>query len=379
MTRTISQDLEQVPDSGFSNAAASWGDAMSWDDYEMLMSRIVAPYEGKFDLCFFDYDHPARLQEHWPAHQRKQSTIRLSYTAWGDPDAPVVVCVGGIINIARRWDALGLGLAERFRVVCLDWGGRGMSAWMPTQGDYNVETYVEQLRQLVVHLGGAPVNLIGASLGGSVSMALCARHPELVKRLVLNDIGPFIPSGRRARRAQAVARHYVFRRPAELFRRMSSSTANDGPITEEELLRNTYFQTKWSAAEGGRVYRHDPRALQAYAGEAGENRLQWDEWALIDKPVLVIHGMLSDALLEETLVEMCAKPGVRVMHVPDTGHMPTLSDENQIYFIERFLADETPPGDFSCPKSFGGARHLFIDAAPSSSGEPQRAEEGSGR
>jgi hypothetical protein len=53
--------------------------------------------------------------------------------------------------------------------------------------------------------------------------------------------------------------------------------------------------------------------------------------------VLVIHGMLSDALLEPTLKRMQLKKSVTVMHVPDTGHTPVLSDRNQNYFIREWL------------------------------------------
>ena len=54
-------------------------------------------------------------------------------------------------------------------------------------------------------------------------------------------------------------------------------------------------------------------------------------------PVLLIHGMLSDALLPPTIKRMRENPKVTVMHVPDTGHTPVLSDRNQNYFIRQWL------------------------------------------
>ncbi len=337
----------------------SWGDAMTWEEFELLVDRTTVPFKDGFDLCFFNYVHPVRLQGHWPAHQRKETPIRISYTEWGHMDSPLVICVGGIANTARRWDYLAQALCDQFRVICLDWPGRGMSAWMPTQGDYTLDTNVEMMRQLMIHLDCRRAHFIGSSLGGSAAMALSARRPDLVDRLVLNDIGPHMPAERRRRRAQAVARHYVFRRPVDLFRRLGAAAKNEGPVTEDELLHNTYFQTTWSDGHGGRIYRHDPRALQAYAEEATKSIEQWPDWERIDGPVLVIHGMESDALLDETVAQMTAKPDVIAMEVPKTGHTPALSDANQIHFVRQWLLDRGPEAPFTCLLPPVTPRRLF--------------------
>lgn len=340
----------------------SWGDAMAWDDFELLVATTTKPFDDKFDLCYFDYYHPVRLQDHWPAHQRKDTPVRISYTDWGDPDAPVVVCVGGIANTARRWDYLALALSAHFRVICLDWPGRGMSGWLPTQGDYTLDANVEVLLQALDHIDCPRAHLLGSSLGGSVGMALAARFPERVDRLILNDIGPYMPAERRLRRAQAVARHYVFRRPADLFRRLGASAKNEGPVTEDELLHNTYFQTKWSDGHGGRIYRHDPRALQAYAEEARQAIDQWQDWQQLTGPVLVIRGMVSDALLDETVTQMLDRPSTSAMYVPETGHTPALSDAHQIGFVRQWLLGQGPSAPFTCLLPPGSPRHLFRTA-----------------
>jgi hypothetical protein len=57
--------------------------------------------------------------------------------------------------------------------------------------------------------------------------------------------------------------------------------------------------------------------------------------------VLVIHGMLSDALLEPTVRRMMRSENVSLMHVPDTGHTPVLSDRNQNYYIREWLTGKT--------------------------------------
>jgi len=353
-----------VPDtSAKATPSLSWRDAMSWEEFEIFVRQAVMPFEGKFRHRYFNYVHPVAFQGHWAPQHVKETAIRIAFTEWGHPDLPVLICLGGIANTARRWDYLADGLCDRYRVICLDWPGRGMSAWMPTQGDYTLDVNVEVIRQLIEFLDCGTATILGSSLGGSVAMAFCARHPGKVEKLILNDIGPFMPSERRKRRAQAVARHYVFRAPMDLFRRLGASAKNEGVLTEDELLHNTYFQTKWSDAHAGRVYHHDPRALQAYAEDAAEDIDQWRDWEGVGVPTLVIHGLMSDALLPETVEEMITKPGVTAMHVPKAGHTPALSDAFQIGCVREWLEGQSIGGTFSCLIPEETPRHFFVAAA----------------
>jgi len=314
----------------------------TWDEYMAMAKRIIERFDHEFDMSHFDYLHPVRLQR-CPMRFRKPYPVKVAYTDWGDPasNAPMVVCVGGVANTAMRFNYLAADLEAHFRVVCMDWVGRGRSGWMSDQRDYSLATYVEQLRQLIDHLGGGPVILLGSSMGGSAAIELAARHPKMVSRLILNDIGPFIPKGRRQRRSQTLARHYVFRDPADLLRKIGASQKNDGPVSDDIRFNVTFHQTKWSDEEGGRIYRHDTRALQAFRDDAQTSLDQWKLWAKVRCPVMLIHGMMSDALLPPTIRRMKETKDISIMHVPDTGHTPVLSDRNQNWFIHEWLMDRT--------------------------------------
>ena len=308
----------------------------TWDEYMAMAKRVIERFDHQFDLRHFDYMHPVRLQK-GPERFRKPYPVRVAYTEWGDRASPTVICVGGVANTAMRFNYLAADLESHFHVVCMDWVGRGRSGWMADEGDYTLATYVEQLRQLVDHLGGGPLTLLGSSMGGSAAIELAARHPRMVDRLILNDIGPFIPRERRRRRADTLARHYVFREPSDLLRRIGASQKNDGPVSDDVRFNVTFHQTKWSDEEGGRVYRHDVRALQAFRTDAQHSLDQWPLWKKIHSPVLLIHGMLSDALLAPTIERMRATANLWLMHVPDTGHTPVLSDRNQNWYIHEWL------------------------------------------
>ena len=311
----------------------------TWDEYMAVASRVVGRFYNRFRLEHFDYVHPVRLQSGSPRRFRKCYPVRVAYTDWGPRDAPVVVCCGGVANTAMRFNYLASDLSGAFRVICMDWVGRGRSAWMADERDYSLQTCAEQLHQMIEHIGAGPVTLLGSSLGGSAAIEVAARHPKLVRRLILNDIGPYIPKARRKRRGDTLARHYVFRNPAELLRRVGASQKNDGPISDDIFFNLTFHQTRWSDEEGGRVYRHDVRALQAYRRDAQEILDQWKHWDRLRCPVLLIHGMQSDALLTPTIRRMARSGSTTIIHVPDTGHTPVLADRNQIWFIRKWLLD----------------------------------------
>jgi pimeloyl-ACP methyl ester carboxylesterase len=309
----------------------------TWEEYMALAKKVVGRFHKEFELRYFEYMHPKRLQRGIPPRLKKPYPVRVAYADWGERDRPTLVCCGGVANSAMRFNYLASDLMGDFRVICMDWVGRGRSGWMVNQQDYSLDTYVEQLKQLIEHLDVGPVMLLGSSLGGSAAIELVARYPKLVSRLILNDIGPYIPKKRRKRRSETLARFYVFREPADLLRRIGASQKNDGPISDDIRFNITFHQTKWSDEDGGRVYRHDVRALQAYREDAQESLQQWHHWQKIRCPVLLIHGMLSDALQTSTIEKMKRARSIEVMHVPDTGHTPVLSDRNQSWFIRYWL------------------------------------------
>ena len=309
----------------------------NWNEYIALASQVVGRFHGQYRLGHFDYTHPTRLQQGTVHRLKRPYKVSVAYAEWGAPDAPLVICCGGVASVAMRFNYLGSDLHDSFRLVCMDWVGRGRSGWLAGESDYSLATYAEQLRQMIEHLGGGPVTVLGSSLGGSAAIEVAARHPKLIDRLILNDIGPTIPARRRKRRADTLARHYVFREPADMLRRVGASQKNDGPVSDDIRFNLTFHQTRWSDEEGGRIYRHDVRALQAYRRDAQKTLQQWEQWKKVRCPVLLIHGMQSDVLFDSTIRRMARGKQLTLMHLPDTGHAPLLADRNQIWFLRDWL------------------------------------------
>ena len=64
----------------------------------------------------------------------------------------------------------------------------------------------------------------------------------------------------------------------------------------------------------------------AYRSEAAEDLDLWRSWERLSCPVLLVHGLLSDATGEETIERMRDHADLSVIRVPETGHTPLLCD-----------------------------------------------------
>ena len=121
-----------------------------------------------------------------------QDGVRLFSRVYAAPraDAPVVLCLHGLMRNSRDFEDLASHLATRYRVIVPDVRGRGLSARDPNFSNYQIPVYINDLLRLAAGLGVPRASIIGTSMGGLMAMVLAARQPQLVARIVLNDVGP---------------------------------------------------------------------------------------------------------------------------------------------------------------------------------------------
>lgn len=117
------------------------------------------------------------------------------------PEAPSLVIAHGLYGSARNWGVIARRLSDRREVVAVDMRNHGDSPRFPVQG------YPEMAADLaeVIESLGAPVDLLGHSMGGKAAMQLALTRPELIRRLVVADIAPVAYSHDQTRNAQAMA------------------------------------------------------------------------------------------------------------------------------------------------------------------------------
>ena len=110
----------------------------------------------------------------------------LSYSEFGDPDAPPLMIVHGLYGSGRNWGVIAKRLSDAARVITIDLRNHGRS---PRTETHSYHDLAGDIAALIEHLGG-PMHIVGHSMGGKAVMVLALTQPELLRRVVVADIAP---------------------------------------------------------------------------------------------------------------------------------------------------------------------------------------------
>lgn len=264
---------------------------------------------------------------------------KMAFVEFGNPAAPAVVCVHGLTRNGRDFDALAEALEDRFHVICPDLPGRGKSDWLPDAMAYQPPSYVVALTHLFAQIN-KPISMVGTSLGGICGMMLAAAQGTPLKKLVLNDIGPFIPAPALLR-----IRDYMNGSPERfptlkaLEEHLRKIHAPFGKLTDSQWAHLARFSARTvldQTGHGSFALNYDPKIIEPMKVSVPLDVDSWPFWSLISMPRLVIRGAESDLLLAETYDRMVST-GAEGYVVKDAGHAPALMDYESMARIKAFL------------------------------------------
>jgi pimeloyl-ACP methyl ester carboxylesterase len=260
----------------------------------------------------------------------------------GPSHAPTVLLLHGGGQTRHAWGGTARAMAQAgWRSVALDLPGHGETAWS-VAGDYRIETMSRDMARFCQALG-SPLALVGASLGGMISMAMSARgDTPAIAALALVDIAPRVePKG--------VDRIVDFMRAHP-----------EGFATLEDAARHI-------AHYRGRPMIAHPRGLQKNLrlNQAGRWTWHWDQRLMNDEnhnhrndpafferalaqytgPLLLIRGGRSDVVSEAGAEQFRQTfPQARFVALPGAGHM-VAGDANDAFTASLigFLSEVMPP------------------------------------
>ena len=110
----------------------------------------------------------------------------LAYTETGAADAPPLLIAHGLYGSGRNWGVIAKRLSDTRRIITVDMRNHGNSFHVDSQSYHDM---AGDLGQVIDHIG-APMDVLGHSMGGKAAMVLAVTRPNSVQRLIVGDIAP---------------------------------------------------------------------------------------------------------------------------------------------------------------------------------------------
>lgn len=265
---------------------------------------------------------------------------RIVYREWGpERSERTLLCLHGLTRNGRDFLRIAEAMAaEGWRVVAPDTVGRGDSQWAAAAQVYGYPQYLADMNALIARLEVERLDWLGTSMGGLVGMMLAAQPGSPIARLILNDVGPFIPKASLERIATYAGQAISFETldEAEAYARETyASFGRDLTDADWALMTEVTF----GRGEDARYrLRYDPAIADVFKSQPIKDVELWSVWDAIKQPTLVLRGADSDLLLAQTAEEMKGRgPKAGVATFEGCGHAPSLLEPVQIAAIRDWL------------------------------------------
>ncbi len=214
-----------------------------------------------------------------------------------------VLLLHGWASSSEALAGVAAALAPRHRVLSVDLPGFGWSAAPPAA--WGVFEYLAHVTALLDRLGVKTTAVLGHSFGGRVAIALAARHPARVARLILVASAGIRPPRTAANRLRVTATT-VLKAGAHL------------PLIGGVIGR---YLDRWRERVGSRDYRQAGALRPTFVRVVNEDLAPL--LPQIAAPTLLLWGDQDREVGRPAVDLMAARiPGARLVVLPGAGHFP---------------------------------------------------------
>jgi lipase len=254
--------------------------------------------------------------------------VLLHVHEWGDPAAPPVLCLHGVMGHGRRFRRLAEEHLADFRVLAPDLRGHGHSGWEPP---WTIEQHVEDLRETLEAAGVERPTVIGHSFGGRLTLELAAAG--LAERMVLLDPVVWVPPAIMLERAERARQDRSFAKEDEA----RAERAELSPLAPRELIEEEFREHLVQGEDGRLRFRYSQAAVVTALGELSQRP---PDWELLQVPALLVVGADTDvtvpAVVDALRTELV---GLEVVTVPGRHIVLWDAYEETARAIGTFLED----------------------------------------
>lgn len=235
-----------------------------------------------------------------------------------------LVFLHGFLESSKIWEPFIDELSKKRQVICIDLPGHGKSGNLDKI--QTMELFAEAVFAVLQHLKVEKITLVGHSMGGYVSLAICEKFPDLVKSLVLLNSSPDADSEeKKINRDKAIA---LVRKNKKAFVKMAVSNL----VTKESNLK---FENEMidlikdalsfseegiiSALEGMKIRTDKNEVLKAFQG-----------------PKYIVASKQDPVINYEEIQLISERSGCTLISLPD-GHLSFLENRDEIFEFLHFI------------------------------------------
>ena len=268
-----------------------------------------------------------------------------------------MLMVHGLGGNALNWMDVGPGFAKTHHAVAVDLAGFGETPLFNRSAA--VGANAELVRRFIDKVFDEPVNLIGNSMGGHITVLVAADHPQLVRRAVLVD--PAVP-GVHVRRPEpamlavmatlsvpGLAESVLDRRTRSLgaealVRQTLSLVCADPSRLSREIVEAHVKLTSERERLGPQNTRAFIQATRSIGLRMADPRF-WARARKVQAPTLIVHGELDRVIPLAAARELAHRlPDWKLEVLEGVGHVPMMETPAVFSRVVRdHLADRILP------------------------------------
>ena len=232
----------------------------------------------------------------------------------------------GFLGMSDNWKSLATQFAANFEVHTLDLRNHGRSL---QSEEFSYEIMAQDVFEYCQVHDLANINIIGHSMGGKVAMLVATRHPDLVGKLIVADIGPkFYPQHHQEILAGLNAVDFSVKPSRSDVEEIMKNFIPDFG-TRQFLMKNLYW-----VEPGQLAFRFN---LAVFNHKMDEIGVALPEELVFTKPTLFIRGGNSKYILDRDFENIKKHfPDSSVETIPNVGHW--LHAENPAEFYQQVTA-----------------------------------------
>lgn len=294
---------------------------------------------------------PAQAQDghvNHAAHGAQQAAFtsdRLSVVVDGPEGAPDLILIPGLSSSPAVWQGTVDHLNGRYRVHRIHVAGfAGAAAQANAQGDTPQPVGAPVAEEIARYIREQHLNrpaVVGHSMGGTMGMMLAARHPDLVGRLMVVDMIPFMGAMFGAPGATAESVTPV----ADQIWTAQSTSPREAYVAQATPAINGMINTESRREEALKDMRGSDQKVSAAAFRELVTTDLRPELGRITAPTEVLYVKFNDARMTDAITDaiyqtsFATLPGARLKRIDDSAHF-IMFDQPEAFYgeLDAFLA-----------------------------------------